>query len=78
MIYEIIMVIMSLMAKKSKSNVEDVPDDHKLIEFDVDTTNPRKLKLEIICQKHDLTEEDFIDGLQFVLDKLLGYDKGLN
>ena len=39
-------------------------DDFKVIEFDVDTTNPRKVTIAIICNEHDLDGTDLLDAIE--------------
>lgn len=50
----------------------EVPEDHKLIEFDIDTTNPHDIVLHIICKEHKLDGTDLVDSLEHIVDKLTG------
>lgn len=47
-------------------------DDFKVIEFDIDTTDPRDVTISICCKEHDLDGTDIIDAIKHLYKELLG------
>ena len=47
-------------------------DDFKVVEFDIDTTNPRDVTISISCKEHDLDGTDIIDAVRHLYKELLG------